>query len=136
MIHGRASRSEREKVLEKFNEPDKPSVLLMTLKTGGVGLNLTKASYVFHLDPWWNPAAEHQGTDRAHRMGQTKPVQVYRYYMRNSVEEKMDLLKSQKQEQFDALFGDQGEQEECAESANLSGSHHALKQEDFFYLIS
>jgi SNF2 family DNA or RNA helicase len=62
---------------------------MMTLKTGGVGLNLTKANYVFHLEPWWNPAAENQASDRVHRIGQTRSVQIYRYIMRNSVEEKI-----------------------------------------------
>ena len=77
----------------------------MTLKTGGVGLNLVKASTVIHLDPWWNPAAEHQATDRAHRIGQKKSVQVYRYIMKDSLEERIQELKGYKQKLFDRLFG-------------------------------
>lgn len=90
----------------------------MTLKTGGAGLNLTRASYVFHLEPWWNPAVENQATDRAHRMGQERPVQVYRYVMNDTVEEKIELLKARKSAVFDAVMNDS---EEVNESGDVNG---------------
>jgi SNF2 family DNA or RNA helicase len=107
--------------------------MLMTLKTGGVGLNLTKASYVFHIEPWWNPAVENQATDRAHRMGQAKTVQVYRYIIRDSVEEKIELLKDLKSRRFDALFS-ADESEQDLGLGSPSGA--TLTQQDFEYLLS
>ena len=102
----------------------------MTLKTGGVGLNLVKASYVFHLEPWWNPAVENQATDRAHRIGQQKPVQVYRYIMKESVEEKIEILKSRKLAKFNALFTQTETEKE------ISNIDQHLSQTDFEYLLS
>jgi superfamily II DNA or RNA helicase len=132
VIHGAVSRKERERILQAFQESERGSILLMTLKTGGVGLNLVKASYVFHVEPWWNPAAENQATDRAHRMGQTRPVQVFRYIMGDSVEEKIESLKERKSSRFRALFSEVEGAEE--ETAKPSGS--SLSQEDFAYLLS
>ena len=129
-IHGGTSRSQRESILRKFQDSVSGAVLLMTLKTGGVGLNLTKASYVFHLEPWWNPAVENQATDRAHRMGQQKPVQVYRYLMAQSVEEKIEVLKERKAAKFNALFSDT---EELGPVEKGSGQ---LTQADFEFLLS
>jgi superfamily II DNA or RNA helicase len=128
-IHGADSRLAREKKLRAFEEASGGAVMLMTLKTGGVGLNLTKASYVFHIEPWWNPAVENQATDRAHRMGQNKTVQVYRYLIRDSVEEKIEILKEVKTKRFDALFT---QSENIAEMDTSSG---ALSQRDFEYLL-
>ena len=129
-LHGKVSRKDREVQLRKFQEQPGGSVMLMTLKTGGVGLNLTKASYVFHLEPWWNPAVENQATDRTHRIGQTKPVQVYRYIMSESVEEKIEILKSRKSSQFNALFSDVETSQELGE-----GGAFSLSQKDFEYLL-
>ena len=129
-LHGKVSRKDREVQLQKFQEFPKGSVMLMTLKTGGVGLNLTKASYVFHLEPWWNPAVENQATDRTHRIGQTKPVQVYRYIMSESVEEKIEILKGRKSSQFNALFSDVETSQEVSEGGTFS-----LSQKDFEYLL-
>ena len=95
-ISGADSRLAREKKLRAFQEEKRGSVMLMTLKTGGVGLNLVKASYVFHIEPWWNPAVENQATDRAHRIGQQSMVQVFRYLIKESVEEKIEILKDVK----------------------------------------
>jgi superfamily II DNA or RNA helicase len=129
-LHGGTSRPERERILKSFQAFSKGAVLLMTLKTGGVGLNLVKASYVFHLEPWWNPAVENQATDRAHRIGQTRPVQVYRYLMRESVEEKIELLKDRKTAKFNALFSSE-------EATNLlEPGGVLLSQADFEYLLS
>ncbi|MBS1958307.1 MAG: DEAD/DEAH box helicase [Bdellovibrionales bacterium] len=129
-LHGKVSRKDRESQLQQFNEHPTGAVMLMTLKTGGVGLNLTKASYVFHLEPWWNPAVENQATDRTHRIGQTKPVQVYRYIMGESVEEKIEILKSRKSSQFNALFSDV----ETDQDVGDGGAFH-LSQKDFEYLL-
>ncbi|MBU6154692.1 MAG: DEAD/DEAH box helicase [Bdellovibrionales bacterium] len=129
-LHGKVSRKDREIQIQKFQEFPKGSVMLMTLKTGGVGLNLTKASYVFHLEPWWNPAVENQATDRTHRIGQTKPVQVYRYIMSESVEEKIEILKGRKSSQFNALFSDVETAQEIGE-----GGAFSLSQKDFEYLL-
>ena len=71
-------------------------VFLISLKAGGVGLNLPEADTVIHYDPWWNPAVEAQATDRAHRIGQTQPVFVYKLIIENSVEEKMLELQARK----------------------------------------
>ena len=73
-------------------------VFLLSLKAGGTGLNLTAADYVIHLDPWWNPAVEDQASDRAHRIGQKRPVTIYRMIQRGSVEEKILQLHGTKRE--------------------------------------
>jgi SNF2 family DNA or RNA helicase len=132
-ISGSDSRLNREKKLKAFEDVEEGAVMLMTLKTGGVGLNLTKASYVFHIEPWWNPAVENQATDRAHRMGQAKTVQVYRYIIRDSVEEKIELLKDLKSRRFDALFS-ADESEQDLGLGSPSGA--TLTQQDFEYLLS
>ena len=72
------------------------NIFLISLKTGGLGLNLTAADYVIHLDPWWNPAVEQQASDRAHRIGQTNRVFVYKYIVKDSVEEKILQLQQDK----------------------------------------
>ena len=87
-----------------FQTGAQPSVFLLSLKAGGQGLNLTKASYVFHLDPWWNPAVENQASDRAHRIGQQRTVSIVRILMRHSIEEKMMALKLRKLELYDAVM--------------------------------
>ncbi len=79
-------------------------IFLISLKTGGLGLNLTAADYVIHLDPWWNPAVEQQASDRAHRIGQQNPVFVYKYILKNSVEEKILQLQQKKKELSDTLI--------------------------------
>ena len=88
--------SHREKVISQFqNEPDN-RIFLISLKAGGVGLNLTGADYVFIIDPWWNPAAENQAISRAHRIGQKRHVFVYRFITENSIEEKIQKLQGRK----------------------------------------
>ena len=79
-------------------------MFLISLKAGGVGLNLTAADYVIHMDPWWNPAVEDQTSDRAHRIGQTRPVTVYRLVMKNTIEEKIIALHHQKRDLADNLL--------------------------------
>lgn len=82
-------------------------VFLLSLKAGGVGLNLTAADYVIHLDPWWNPAVEQQATDRAHRIGQNRPVTVYKLIVKGSIEEQILALHGSKRELVDSMLGDQ-----------------------------
>ena len=97
------TRNRKENVDRFQNDPDCP-VFLISLKAGGLGLNLTAAEYVFLLDPWWNPAVEAQAIDRAHRVGQTKQVFAYRLICRGTVEEKIATLQQQKRELADAIL--------------------------------
>ncbi len=96
----------RQQLVDKFQQPDGPPVFLISLKAGGYGLNLTAADTVVHFDPWWNPAAEAQATDRAHRIGQTRPVTVYRLLTRGTVEEKVVRLQAKKRELASAIDED------------------------------
>jgi SNF2 family DNA or RNA helicase len=80
-------------------------IFLISLKAGGTGLNLTAADYVIHLDPWWNPAVEDQASDRAHRMGQQRPVTIYRLVTENTIEEQIVALHGQKRDLADSLLG-------------------------------
>ena len=89
---------DRQKQVERFQKNEKISVFLISLKAGGVGLNLTAADYVFILDPWWNPAIEAQAVDRAHRIGQNKTVFTYKFITRGSVEEKILALQQSKKQ--------------------------------------
>ena len=102
------STSNREKVINTFTSGE-AEVFLISLKAGGVGLNLTEADTVIHYDPWWNPAAEDQATDRAYRIGQDKPVFVYKLIIENSVEEKILELQQQKKERANALYSNKEE---------------------------
>ena len=95
----------RERVLEAFKSGDDP-VFLISLKAGGFGLNLTEADYCFLLDPWWNPATENQAIDRIHRIGQTRPVMVYRLLARNTIEEKVVALAQRKAALFRGVMDD------------------------------
>jgi superfamily II DNA or RNA helicase len=129
-LQGSVSSKERLRLISAFQESAEPGVMLMTLKTGGVGLNLTKASVVYHLEPWWNPAVENQATDRAHRMGQKKDVKVYNLLIEGSLEERIADLKVKKQDSFDRLFA----VEESLEETSLPASG-ALTREDFIFLL-
>jgi superfamily II DNA or RNA helicase len=99
---------DRQSVVDKFQSADGPPVFLVSLKAGGTGLNLTAADYVVHLDPWWNPAVEQQATDRAHRIGQDKPVVAMRFVCENSVEERILDLQDAKRALADAALGGEG----------------------------
>lgn len=129
VLHGKIPTKQRQFILSEFSQLATGAVLIMTLKTGGVGLNLTKASYVFHLEPWWNPSVENQATDRAHRLGQNKAVQVFKYIMHESLEEKIELLKERKDKKFKSLFATT---EQGSEIADVST---ALSKEDFDLLL-
>ena len=100
------STKDRGAVVSEFQDPGGPPVLLASLKAGGTGLNLTAADHVFLLDPWWNPAAEDQAADRAHRMGQDRPVIVYRMVARDTVEERILALQEKKRALADVALGE------------------------------
>ena len=80
--------------------------MVISLRAGGVGLNLQQASYVFHLDRWWNPAVERQAEDRAHRIGQTVKLNVIKYICADTIEERIDRILNDKQQLFDELVDD------------------------------
>ncbi len=90
------STTKRQVVIDEFNADDEKKIFLISLKAGNTGLNLTKADFVYLLDPWWNPAVESQAIDRTHRIGQTKPVFAYRFICKDTIEEKILRLQSQK----------------------------------------
>jgi SNF2 family DNA or RNA helicase len=97
----------RDALIEQFTSGQVP-LFLISLKAGGVGLNLPQADTVIHYDPWWNPAVEAQATDRAHRIGQTRPVLVYDLYAQGSVEERVLRLQAKKRWLSAAVLGDGG----------------------------
>jgi SNF2 family DNA or RNA helicase len=96
----------REAHVDAFQNDPACTLFLISLKAGGLGLNLTAAEYVFLLDPWWNPAVEAQAVDRAHRIGQTRPVFAYRLIARDTVEEKVLELQKTKRDLADAILGE------------------------------
>lgn len=96
-IDGSVSVKERQKLVEQFQKGECP-VFVISLKAGGLGLNLTRANYVFHLDPWWNPAIEQQATDRAYRIGQHNAVTVYHFLSAGTIEEKIKRLHDRKRD--------------------------------------
>jgi SNF2 family DNA or RNA helicase len=97
---------DREKVVREFQEPNGPETMLLSLKAGGTGLNLTAADHVFLMDLWWNPAVEQQAADRAHRIGQNRPVFVNRLVARDTVEERILKLQAHKRDLADAALGE------------------------------
>ena len=88
--------TDREELISKFQTDASVPVFLISLKAGGVGINLTAADYVFILDPWWNPSVENQAVDRAHRIGQTQNVFVYKFVTAGTLEEKIIALQNRK----------------------------------------
>ena len=103
-ITGATPKKERLRLVTEFNEGDVP-LFLISLRAGGTGLNLTGADIVIHYDPWWNAAAQNQATDRAHRIGQQKPVTVYKLLAKDSVEEKIQQLQERKLDLADEIIG-------------------------------
>ncbi|GAB4441413.1 MAG: DEAD/DEAH box helicase [Chloroflexi bacterium OHK40] len=91
-LHGGTPARERDAMVRRFQAPEGPPIFILSLKAGGVGLNLTRASHVIHFDRWWNPAVEDQATDRAFRIGQTRNVQVRKFVCSGTLEEKIDAL--------------------------------------------
>ncbi|MEN8906415.1 MAG: DEAD/DEAH box helicase, partial [Clostridiales bacterium] len=96
ILHGSTSIKKRKEIVESFQSDEYIPFLVLSIKAGGVGLNLTKASHVIHFDRWWNPAVENQATDRAFRIGQKNNVVVHKFITKNSIEEKIDLMISEK----------------------------------------
>lgn len=97
-LYGSTTKNQREEMIDRFqNDPQGPRVMILSLKAGGTGLNLTRANHVFHFDRWWNPAVENQATDRVFRIGQTRNVQVHKFVCTGTLEEKIhDLIESKK----------------------------------------
>lgn len=98
-LYGSTSKKQREEMIDRFqHDPQGPPIMILSLKAGGTGLNLTRATHVFHFDRWWNPAVENQATDRVFRIGQTRNVQVHKFVCTGTLEEKInDLIESKKQ---------------------------------------
>jgi SNF2 family DNA or RNA helicase len=98
LLYGNTSKPQREAMIDRFqNDPHGPRLFILSLKAGGVGLNLTRANHVFHFDRWWNPAVENQATDRAFRIGQTRNVQVHKFVCSGTLEERIhDMIESKK----------------------------------------
>ncbi len=113
-LDGSTPAKERQVRVDAFQR-GQGELFLISLKAGGLGLNLTAADYVIHMDPWWNPAVEDQASDRAHRIGQKRPVTIYRLIAKNTIEEKIVALHSQKRDLADSLL----------EGAELSGKMSA-----------
>jgi SNF2 family DNA or RNA helicase len=103
-LHGGTPVQEREAMVERFQEGEIP-VFLLSLKAAGTGLNLTRAEHVVHYDRWWNPAVEAQATDRAYRIGQTRPVQVHRLIAEGTIEDRIAEMLRRKQQLADAVLG-------------------------------
>ncbi|GFZ12847.1 DNA/RNA helicase protein [Actinidia rufa] len=106
-LDGTLNQLQREKVIKQFSEESDILVLLMSLKAGGVGINLTAASNAFVLDPWWNPAVEEQAVMRIHRIGQTKKVMIKRFIVKGTVEERMEAVQARKQRMISGALTDQ-----------------------------
>jgi superfamily II DNA or RNA helicase len=127
-LDGRTAMRDRKIEIDAFQAGD-GEVFLISLKAGGLGLNLTSADYVIHMDPWWNPAVEAQASDRAHRIGQERPVTVYRMVARNTIEEKIVALHQYKRNLAGALLegGDISGRISAEELLNLIREEHKLK---------
>lgn len=121
---GSTSATDREKAIQKFQHEEDCRVFLISLKAGGIGLNLTAADYVYIVDPWWNPAVEQQAIDRTHRIGQTKNIFAYRLICKDTIEEKMLILQERKRALANDLVSE--------DNAMLK----KLTKEDIAYLFS
>ena len=106
VITGDVPLQDRPSVIERFKSEARHQALIISLRAGGLGLNLQEASYVFHLDRWWNPAVERQAEDRTHRMGQTAKVNVFKYSCTDTIEQRIDAILAGKQDLFDRLVDD------------------------------
>ncbi len=107
-LHGGTLVKERQRLVDAFQEEDGPPFFVLSLKAGGTGLNLTAASQVIHFDRWWNPAVEDQATDRAFRIGQQRKVVVHKFVCQGTIEEKIDVLISEKRELAEDVLGKAG----------------------------
>ena len=125
-MDGKTPMAKRRGLVDTFQNSETPLAFFMTLKTGGMGLNLTRASYVFHLDPWWNPVVEEQASDRAHRIGQLQTVFVNRFIMHDTIEEKMMVLKKKKEALFHQVLSHQ----------KAGRGDSVLSRDDILFLLS
>ena len=105
------NRSVPKDIVDEFQskDPDSPPILILSLKAGGTGLNLTRGTTVIHFDRWWNPAVENQATDRAYRIGQDSQVNVYKFITIGTIEEKIDALLEEKKDLADKIVASSGE---------------------------
>jgi SNF2 family DNA or RNA helicase len=105
-LHGGTPARQRAAMVERFqDDPAGPPIFILSLKAGGVGLNLTQANHVFHFDRWWNPAVENQATDRAFRIGQRRNVQVHKFVCVGTLEEKIDAMIESKKALAESVVG-------------------------------
>jgi non-specific serine/threonine protein kinase len=104
VLHGGTAVGKRQTMVDKFQQVDGPPFMVLSLKAGGTGLNLTAASHVVHFDRWWNPAVENQATDRAYRIGQHRNVLVHKFVCRGTIEEKIDKMIEEKVELADNIL--------------------------------
>ena len=109
VLHGNTTVKDRRSLVEQFQREDGPPFFVLSLKAGGIGLNLTEAEHVIHFDRWWNPAVENQATDRAYRIGQKKNVLVHKFVCRGTVEERIHSLLEEKKALASELLADGGE---------------------------
>ncbi|NVM46382.1 MAG: DEAD/DEAH box helicase [Candidatus Lokiarchaeota archaeon] len=110
-FHGGVPENKRREIIDQFqsNDLESPPILILSLRAGGTGLNLTQGTTVIHIDRWWNPAVEDQATDRAYRIGQKSIVNVYKFITKGTIEEKIDNLLEEKRELADAIVASTGE---------------------------
>ena len=106
-LDGSTPAARRAEAVAAFQRGER-DLFLISLKAGGTGLNLTGADYVIHMDPWWNPAVEDQASDRAHRIGQLRPVTIYRLVLKGSIEQKIVSLHGQKRDLAERLLAETG----------------------------
>jgi SNF2 family DNA or RNA helicase len=105
-LYGGTSKKQREEMVDRFQlDPQAPRIFILSLKAGGVGLNLTRANHVFHFDRWWNPAVENQATDRVFRIGQTRKVQVHKFVCSGTLEEKIHAIIESKKALAEQVVG-------------------------------
>ena len=121
-LDGKSSPKSRKQSVESFQSGE-GDAFLISLKAGGTGLNITAADYVIHTDPWWNPAVEDQATDRAHRIGQQRPVMVYRMIAHGTIEEKILELHKDKRDLVDGIL----EGAEAAAKLSTSELAHLIR---------
>ncbi|MDN6460540.1 MAG: SWF/SNF helicase family protein, partial [Corynebacterium flavescens] len=105
-LHGGVTKNKRDQMVEDFQSPDGPPAMILSLKAGGTGLNLTAANIVVHMDRWWNPAVENQATDRAFRIGQQRNVQVYKMITAGTLEESIQDILDGKTQLAGAVVGE------------------------------
>jgi SNF2 family DNA or RNA helicase len=104
-LHGGTPAAQRDQMVQSFQSEDGPAIFVLSLRAGGSGLNLTRANHVFHFDRWWNPAVENQATDRAFRIGQRRNVQVHKFVVAGTLEERINDIIASKQALAESIVG-------------------------------